>query len=445
MKKVRAGFSVLVFAFLCFSCAFSPSVYKDSDGLVEQGDFNSALSALIEKEKTYGKKNQVLFYLDTGLLSHFSGEYEDSTERLSLAESKILENNAISISESVMSAVVNDNSATYGGEDFEDIYINIFKALNFYHLGNLESGMVEVRKIDNKIRLLTTKYEGIIQETKKEFDELDSSIKDSIGQGGQKLFSYNFSNSALARYISMLYYRHLGQMDDVRIDLQAVDKAFSSQPHLYPFPAPHKIKDELNVKPSDGRLNIISFAGRFPVKVESVVSFFIDTVYVKFAFPELKARPSVVSSVEVEVENVGTFTLEKIEDMSLIAGETFNQKRDIIYSRSLLRGISKGVATAASTVAVSQSGAQNGDTAGLAMLVNIIGNIYSDVSEQADLRLSRYFPGVAYVGGITLSPGIYNVRVNYKNKNGYVIYSEYFKDVDVKSGDLNLRESVCLR
>ena len=370
MKKVRAGFSVLVFAFLCFSCAFSPSVYKDSDGLVEQGDFNSALSALIEKEKTYGKKNQVLFYLDTGLLSHFSGEYEDSTERLSLAESKILENNTISISESVMSAVVNDNSATYGGEDFEDIYINIFKALNFYHLGNLESGMVEVRKIDNKIRLLTTKYEGIIQETKKEFDELDSSIKDSIGQGGQKLFSYNFSNSALARYISMLYYRHLGQMDDVRIDLQAVDKAFSSQPHLYPFPVPQKIKDELNVKPSDGRLNIISFAGRFPVKVESVV---------------------------------------------------------------------------ASTVAVSQSGAQNGDTAGLAMLVNIIGNIYSDVSEQADLRLSRYFPGVAYVGGITLPSGIYNVRVNYKNKNGYVIYSEYFKDVDVKSGDLNLRESVCLR
>ena len=79
------------------------------------------------------------------------------------------------------------------------------------------------------------------------------------------------------------------------------------------------------------------------------------------------------------------------------------------------------------------------------MLVNIIGNIYSDVSEQADLRLSRYFPGVAYVGGITLPPGIYNVRVNYKNKNGYIIYSEYFKDVDVKSGDLNLRESVCLR
>ena len=236
MKKVRAGFSVLVFAFLCFSCAFSPSVYKDSDGLVEQGDFNSALSALIEKEKTYGKKNQVLFYLDTGLLSHFSGEYEDSTERLSLAESKILENNTISISESVMSAVVNDNSATYGGEDFEDIYINIFKALNFYHLGNLESGMVEVRKIDNKIRLLTTKYEGIIQETKKEFDELDSSIKDSIGQGGQKLFSYNFSNSALARYISMLYYRHLGQMDDVRIDLQAVDKAFSSHGYSYHMP-----------------------------------------------------------------------------------------------------------------------------------------------------------------------------------------------------------------
>ena len=314
-------------------------------------------------------------------------------------------------------------------------YVKLFKLSSDYLLG----------KIDNKIRLLTTKYEGIIQETKKEFDELDSSIKDSIGQGGQKLFSYNFSNSALARYISMLYYRHLGQMDDVRIDLQAVDKAFSSQPHLYPFLAPQKIKDELNVKPSDGRLNIISFAGRFPVKVESVVSFFIDTVYVKFAFPELKARPSVVSSVEVEVENVGTFTLEKIEDMSLIAGETFNQKRDIIYSRSLLRGISKGVATAASTVAVSQSGAQNGDTAGLAMLVNIIGNIYSDVSEQADLRLSRYFPGVAYVGGITLPSGIYNVRVNYKNKNGYVIYSEYFKDVDVKSGDLNLRESVCLR
>jgi hypothetical protein len=71
--------------------------------------------------------------------------------------------------------------------------------------------------------------------------------------------------------------------------------------------------------------------------------------------------------------------------------------------------------------------------------------IFAEASETADLRLSRYFPAKAYVGGITLRPGRYSFSVHYYNRGGRPIASFRYEDVPVLPNRLNLVEVICLR
>jgi hypothetical protein len=60
-------------------------------------------------------------------------------------------------------------------------------------------------------------------------------------------------------------------------------------------------------------------------------------------------------------------------------------------------------------------------------------------SEAPDVRGGRYFPGKAWVGGITVTPGAHTVEVTFSDgtKQSY--------DVDAKAGGLNIVEAVHLQ
>jgi hypothetical protein len=64
-------------------------------------------------------------------------------------------------------------------------------------------------------------------------------------------------------------------------------------------------------------------------------------------------------------------------------------------------------------------------------------------SESADIRMSRYLPNKAYIGGINLDPGTYSVIINYYN-GANIFEREEHKDIIVKSSGLNLLRSVNL-
>jgi hypothetical protein len=71
------------------------------------------------------------------------------------------------------------------------------------------------------------------------------------------------------------------------------------------------------------------------------------------------------------------------------------------------------------------------------------GMVAFDKTEAADTRSSRYLPGKAYAGGITLNPGAYKVAINYYS-GGSVVHSVE-KSVEAAAGKLNLIEAVSLK
>jgi hypothetical protein len=71
--------------------------------------------------------------------------------------------------------------------------------------------------------------------------------------------------------------------------------------------------------------------------------------------------------------------------------------------------------------------------------------VLAEVSEQADLRVARYFPGKAYVGGINLKPGTYSFSVNYYGEGRKMLASRRHENMQIRVNALNLTEDVCLK
>ena len=65
-------------------------------------------------------------------------------------------------------------------------------------------------------------------------------------------------------------------------------------------------------------------------------------------------------------------------------------------------------------------------------------------TERADVRTSRYFPANAFVSGINLAEGTYDVKVVFKYRNR-IVFTRSYTGVAVRKNDVNLVEAFCLR
>jgi hypothetical protein len=112
--------------------------------------------------------------------------------------------------------------------------------------------------------------------------------------------------------------------------------------------------------------------------------------------------------VEAALDTGARLRLEELENLSAVAAVSFKVKYSLVFFKSAARAVVKVGASAAAQTAASKHG---NDLAGL--LAGLLGQGYALASERADTRCARYFPGIAYVTGVTLEPGTYVVRVNY--------------------------------
>ena len=438
--KMRLFFSLFSIFFIgilfCLSCA-TGNPYLKIDAAVEQGDHQTGI-ALLEKDKKaiYRNKDAILYYLDKGMLAHYAEEYDDSTQLLQEGERAIEEAFTKSITMEIGSYLLNDTTREYDGEDYEDIYINVFNALNYYHNHKLEDALVEIRRMNNKLRFLASKY-----------GELRTNLQQkALAEGGSvppdPEASTQFSDSALARYLGMLFYRAIGNHDDARIDGEKLKVAFVNAPSVYAYPLPPSLDEELGIPPGKARLNVIGFSGLSPIKTEEAIRIPLpDFRYIKIALPVMVSRPSQVYKIEVVFDDGNRFDLALLEDMEAVARETFKEKVNLIYLKAVIRATIKGVTSSVLDAAASET---DGSTSLLLSILSVGTQVFAEASEQADLRISRYFPAKAYVGGITLDPGTYSCTTHYYGVNGGRIAS-FDNTVTVREKQLNLVEVVCLK
>jgi len=434
---------------IILSCATGSGAFMEIDNAVEQGNFNAAIESIKFAQNggrvLYNERNAISLFMDKGLLEHYAGNYTASSADLQNAERLIEEAYTKSITQGFLSYIINDNAKDYPGEDFENIYLNVFNALNYYNMGNIEGALVEIRKLsmqNGKLDMLAGKYEytdpytgeSIFDRTKKET---------GVSQLPQTK-SVSFSNSALARYLGALFFQAAGNSDSARIEFDQLYKAFESNRNIYGSRIPQAAAEAQNVPAGKARLNIISFTGLSPVKEEQLIYQYLPfqhpvLQFAYFKLPVLIKRPSMITRIEVAVGGQGSFNMELLEDMSAVIEDTFNARFSNILLKTYIRTIIK---YAIADITAAEASRNTSEFTGL--LVALGARAAMDSSERADIRMSRYLPDKAYIGGINLDPGTYDVYINYYHGNS-VIYREEFPEVNVRAGRLNLIQAVNLQ
>ena len=467
IKRKFISFSTLVallFLTGCASLRTNKSHYAGMDSLLKKGNYTSAITQIETaktEKKAYSYKNRVVYYLDMGMLLHWKGDYQQSNEMLEKAERAIEENFTKSVTRAAASFVGNDNLLAYAGEDYEDIYLNVFKALNYFELGKNDEAFVEMRRMNNKLVLLESKYDKMAQELNKA-KEANKTFKPGKS---------TFQECSLGRVLSLLLYRDDFKWDDMRIDQEKIDRGWKLQPKIYSFPKPDFSPLVERLPPKKARLDVFAFSGLAPDK--KAATFYIHTeenviilagtkedylgnqmlsggnvlywdeipagYHFKFQLPRMRRKGSNVKRVEVQISKQGNYALAELDSLENVAIETFKIKQPMIYLKTIIRAVIKGLAAEQGKEKMTQN--MDGLTG---FFVRIAADIAVDITENADLRTSRFFPAKAYLREVHLDEGTYEITINYYGKNNQLLYSDKKGIITLKAGKLNLLESAYL-
>jgi len=155
----------------------------------------------------------------------------------------------------------------------------------------------------------------------------------------------------------------------------------------------------------------------------------------KFQLPNMEKRPSKVARIEVVVSDITT-DLQRLESLENAALETFSIKKPLIYMKTVTRAVVKGLATQTATQQVTDN-MENG----MAFFTRLAATALVNKTENADLRMSRFFPAEAAIEEIHLDEGVYDITINYYSMNNALLHSDAKTGISLKAGKLNVVES----
>jgi hypothetical protein len=442
---IRAGL-LSCLLLLVFACATSSGT-QAIDQAVSQNNFEGAVAAIVNaqegKKPLYNERNAVSLFLDKGFLEYYAKNHPNSAQDLLEAERLIEENFTRSVTANMLAYIANDNVKEYTGEDFEDIYLSVFNALNFYKQGNIDGALVEIRKLtqsSGKLDMLSRKYEAggksVGDWLMEQLNKIGFTLNEALPQGDPVMFN----NSALAQFLGGLFYLADGNRDSARISFAAAERAFADNSKVYTHPVPKAFAEAQAVPAGKARLNIIAFTGLSPVKTEGVFTQnwpFMQNPELRepiFKLPVFRDRTSDAGRVHVTV-NEEQFELELLENMGAVVKETYNAKFANQFLKSWIRVLFLYAAGDIAATEASKTG--GGELARMASANGV--RIFAYASEGADIRMGRFLPNMAYVGGLNLDPGTYTVTIRFPDGTTEEI------PVDVKANGLNLIDAVCLR
>ncbi len=428
LNKIIA-FSLVIFLISC-TASLTYVAYKDnlrSD--LRSGNYEQAFHQLDnhKKEIYSSSQDRLLYLLDRGQLEHYRGNWTESNRYLDRADQVMEELFTKSISQMAGSYLLNDKIMDYSGEVYEHIYVNVFKALNYNAIGQTEDALVEIRKVNIKLQQLE--------------DQLAEAFKRVTSE--QKIESdlpASFYSDVLAHYLSALFYLYNGQPDEARIAIQKLKQAWQTQPHIYRQSLPPFIDGLLNS--AEPAIQVVCFTGNAPTKVITggMITTYKDYIgisdlsmpialpnipfpgaepgyHFKFELPELESIPSRIEAVKIRTDQGYVANLSLLEDIGLVAEETFKRKEAVIYIKTVLRAVAKGLAAAEAKKKLKKE--TEADPI-LGAFIDAAIDIGVDATEQADLRCWDLLPQKCFAGSIPQTKA-HTLIVSFLDGNGNVI------------------------
>ncbi|MEK7272292.1 MAG: hypothetical protein AAB047_00545, partial [Nitrospirota bacterium] len=142
---------------LLTACGPSVNRYLLIEQSLAAGDAKQADAIVQQAEKSYGEKSRVLYGMDRGMTLQLVGDYQQSSAVLEQAEEEVERLYTRTVRSEAAAFLTNDNALFYEGDPYEHVMINVVKALNYAAQGQLQEALVEARRIDHRLNVLTDK------------------------------------------------------------------------------------------------------------------------------------------------------------------------------------------------------------------------------------------------------------------------------------------------
>ncbi|MCX7921015.1 MAG: hypothetical protein N3B21_03170, partial [Clostridia bacterium] len=161
--------------------------------------------------------------------------------------------------------------------------------------------------------------------------------------------------------------------------------------------------------------------------------------YFKFSLPYIVNPDTEINTVKVIIDGK-SYELGKLEDIGNVAVETFKVKEPVIFLKSITRSVIKGIAAEAAKDKIKE---KNPGIAG--SLMSFATDVAVYASENADLRISRFFPNDILVADIPLTEGKHFIVLEYYDSNGNMLLRDDKGMIEISKDKLNLVESWNIR
>jgi hypothetical protein len=431
LSDKRGGAVLFPLVLLAAACGGpSGSMRKEVNGMIAGRAFDAA-QARIEKEKegSYGRKNQVLYYLDLAAVQHDAGKFKDSDESFEKAERRMDELYTKSVSKAAGTLILNDTTTEYAGARFERAMVNAYRSLNYAFLGDRDNALVEIRKLSRLLQEYADVY-------------------------GAKKTAYK--DDAFAQFLSSLLYEDDGRPDDARIARDKSRKAYELYASAYGTPtpsfapageakgagelvflhyngvAPRKISKSFSVAWRDAAIAVQAHKDDEAQSGQALNAINAGLLgkAITVAFPDYVQDPFQIAGSAVESAGVRAPT-ELAEDLSAIARKDLDEAQAIVRTRAIARAAIKYIVAKAASDAVAKTYGKN---SWQHLLAQAGGAATAAATEFADTRAWATLPAQFRVARLKLPPGKHDVLVNYLGPTGSTIATQTFKDVVIVKG-----------
>lgn len=421
---------------------------------LSQGDLKGGLDQVRASKKLYGEKSAFLWEMDLGVLHHYLGSWDSSIVHIERAERIADALYARSISNEALSLATSDNMRPYRPRQYESVLLAQFQLLNYLAKGDLEGGLVEVRR------------GGLLLDRLRERD------------------SGKYHDDGGLEYLHSVVYQAAGQMDDARISLRRSLIAYSDG--KMPLPeqvrnmatwllrddARGKVFEERNLtrgsdldeakalEKSPAEVVLLTYRGRTPEldqlrawgefvsgglfawhwddpstgkNVTDAIPLFLPgastgrTFHVNFTFPVRKDVDPKVARLEVETPD-GVRKPTPLSDTRVLLDQDLADGHTALVARTVIR-----VGTRTLAAQKLKSAVQTGNP-----LLDLLANLGLDFAqggiEQSDTRQCVWLPREVGVVRIPVQPGTHAIRARAIDRTGRALGEKVFGDVSLAKG-----------
>ncbi len=230
-RPLRVISLLLITLYLSGCATYGQDVRKGLD-LAQKGQYQQAASAL-EKALDPKGDDRLLYYTELGVVYHLAGEYEKSNKLLESAERIAEDLYTKRISDMLTTAMTNPREGVYRAPDFERVFINYYKALNYFMIAAnsqtragkekaLEGARIESRRMDMVLSSIEHEKGSYKEQADKEKSMFSKLMRIFAMLSGEIIDKNKivYRNDAFGHFLAGIIYEQHKEFDDARVAYQ---------------------------------------------------------------------------------------------------------------------------------------------------------------------------------------------------------------------------------